>query len=103
MGHLGVVLAALGRSWGGLGVSWGGLGTSWGGLGRSWAALGRSWGGLGRCWVFLLSLLAALGSLLGRSAVHNCCALPVLAEKGFHKPRVGTDISGPGEAVSAIR
>ena len=49
------------------------------------AVLGRSWGGLGRCWVVLLALLAALGSLLGRSSVHKCCALPVLAGEGFFK------------------
>ena len=49
------------------------------------AVLGRSWDGLGRCWVVLLALLAALGSLLGRSSVHKCCALPVLAGEGLER------------------
>ena len=50
LGDLGVVLGILERPWGVFGRSWGGLGLLLAALGRSWAGLGAS---LGRSWVAL--------------------------------------------------
>jgi len=70
LGHLGAVLAArvmilaaLGRPWGGLGVSWAGLGCSWAAMGRSWDGRRCSGGALGPSCVVLGALLAALEGL----------------------------------------